>query len=89
MALDPVLQSVIRDPAFQQICPTGPNEYAGSDGEMDESLLSDHHSQAFLIISYESPTDLSPQRRFENDDDEADFFSTYVPASSAIKFYDF
>ncbi|PKY58966.1 hypothetical protein RhiirA4_481326 [Rhizophagus irregularis] len=50
-----------------------------------ESLLSDHYSQALPNISYEFPTDLPPQRRFENDDDEADFFSTYVPTSSATE----
>ncbi|CAB4441201.1 unnamed protein product [Rhizophagus irregularis] len=79
MASDPVLQSVIRDPAFQRICPTGPDQYTyGSDGEINDFLLPDCPPDLSSTVNNVSSPWVTPPH-FEDDDG----LSFYVPSESA------
>ncbi|CAG8761383.1 uncharacterized protein OCT59_027764 [Rhizophagus irregularis] len=82
MTLDPVLQSVIQNPAFQQIWPIGPDPYTfDSDGEMDEFLLPDYPIQLIPIDYKNNATQCHSSRPLNYDDDDSDL-STYVPSTS-------
>ncbi|CAB4417337.1 unnamed protein product [Rhizophagus irregularis] len=82
MASDPVLQSVIRSPAFQRICLTGPDWYTyGSDGEIDDSLLPDYPADLSSTIENVSSSWVTPPHC--EDDDGLSF---YVPSESASVF---